>query len=202
MSLLRVLDLGEATNVYLSYSAFILQVTSVFTRIRSGAVGMGELRRRCQGRSNLLSSSGSSGGRWNEGRRCFGSTRRGMQTLEVKTLRGCPAIYKPSGSLVPNRRISLGQLTQRQRTDSSYSSSRRSQSRGLGYDWRIQWATPNQDPTQDTFHSQIDPSIREKSTRLKARGLCATCPSVFSLNFWDKIGRTSDWPSVWIYDLT
>jgi hypothetical protein len=43
-----------------------------------------------------------------------------------------------------------------------------------------------------TLYSLDDPSIREKSTRLKARGLRATCPLVFLQIFRDKIGRTSD----------
>jgi hypothetical protein len=59
------------------------------------------------------------------------------------------------------------------------STTRCSQSLGLDYIWQTQWATLNQDPTQDTFYSQVDPSIREKNTRLKAQGLRDTCPSVF-----------------------
>jgi hypothetical protein len=42
-------------------------------------------------------------------------------------------------------------------------------------------------------HSKVKITLQfERSTRLKARGLRATCPSVFLRIFRDKIDRTSD----------
>jgi hypothetical protein len=56
--------------------------------------------------------------------------------------------------------------------------------------------------TQDTFYNQDDPSIREAVLDSRLGG---SVPRVLWFFLWilrDRIGRTSDWPSAWIYDST
>jgi hypothetical protein len=64
--------------------------------------------------------------------------------LKWKPLRGCHVIYKPPGGSVPSGRLNFKQLTQHSGLIFifQYSSS---QSRGLNFDRRIQWAKPDQD---------------------------------------------------------
>jgi hypothetical protein len=61
---------------------------------------------------------------------------------------------------------------------SQYSTSRRASPRGLGYLCSTTWKRQDSGASQDTFYKMT--LQFEKSTRLKARGLRATCPSVFS----------------------
>jgi hypothetical protein len=91
-----------------------------------------------------------------------------------------------------NGRISARQVTKWQQPDPSPSSTRCSRSWGLDYIRRTQRATPDQDPTQDTFYSQDDPSVREKVLDPRLGGCVPRVLRFFLQIFWDKIGRTSD----------
>jgi hypothetical protein len=79
--------------------------------------------------------------------------------------------------------------------DSSYSTSRRASPRGLGYFYLTTWEAASLKSISGHISSRR-PFNSRGSTRLKARGLRATCPSVFSLRiFWDFLAKISDGPS-------
>jgi hypothetical protein len=86
----------------LAGDVFILQVTGVFTRIRSGAT----LAPDYDGtyRSNLLRGGGGGGGRGAEEHKCRCIWQRKL--LGVKTLRGSTFIYRPSSDTRLTERIS------------------------------------------------------------------------------------------------
>jgi hypothetical protein len=74
-------------------------------------------------------------------------------------------------------------LTQQRPPDLSTSSSRCALSRGLGYIYSTPWvATRFQSNSGHILHSR-GPFNSRGSTRLKARGLQATCPSIFYPDF-------------------
>jgi hypothetical protein len=77
-------------------------------------------------------------------------------------------------------------LTQRRLPDSSASGTRYSPSRGLSYIRLIQWVTTTLKIHSGHLLQSRGPFNSRGSTRLKAQGLRATCPSVFSPDFMGK----------------
>jgi hypothetical protein len=70
--------------------------------------------------------------------------------------------------------------------DSSPSKTRFPLFLGLRYEFWIEKISRHWSSTSDTFYNQLTLQFK-RSTRLKAWGLRATCPLIFSVNFWDKI---------------
>jgi hypothetical protein len=83
-------------------------------------------------------------------------------------------------------------VTHRRQLVSSYSSTQRSQSRGLDYSTWTQWATPDPDSTQDTFSVKMTLQFKRKVLDSRLGGSVPRVLQIFLQIFQDRIGGTSD----------
>jgi hypothetical protein len=130
------------------------------------------------------------------------SISNGCECGGWKTLRVSDSIYNPTGGAATARWICIdswlsgGRLTLHLPVvDALHLGGSATSTQLLGW-WQDSRAT------LDTFYNQDDPSIREEVLDSRLRASVPRVLRFFLRILWDNLGRTSDWPSAWIYDST